>query len=138
MKKTSEVSKMVGVSRRTLQYYDDEGMLLLERTENNYRLYDEKALEKIWQVMLYKEMGFKLKEIKQLLPLPDNEQEEYLGLRVEKVNSQIRGLEEQKEFISFVLKYGMPQIPNESEGMTYASSIKELRRQMKEREGVER
>lgn len=135
MKKTNEVSKLVGVSRRTLQYYDDEGMLLVERTENNYRLYDEKALEKIWRVMLYKEMGFKLKEIKQLLPLTDNEQEEYLGLRVEKVNSQIKGLEEQKEFISLVLKYGMPQIPDEGKGMTYASSIKELKRQMKEKEG---
>lgn len=134
MKKTNEVSKLVGVSRRTLQYYDDEGMLLVERTENNYRLYDEKALEKIWRVMLYKEMGFKLKEIKQLLLLSDNKQEEYLGLRVEKVNSQIRGLEEQKEFISLVLKYGMPQIPEEGKGMTYVSSIKELRKKMKEKE----
>lgn len=134
MKKTNEVSKLVGVSRRTLQYYDDEGMLLVERTENNYRLYDEKALEKIWRVMLYKEMGFKLKEIKQLLLLSDNKQEEYLGLRVEKVNSQIRGLEEQKEFISLVLKYGMPQIPEESTGMTYVSSIKELRKKMREKE----
>ncbi len=131
MKKTNEVSKLVGVSRRTLQYYDDEGMLLVERTENNYRLYDEKALEKIWRVMLYKEMGFKLKEIKQLLLLSDNEQEEYLRLRVEKVNSQVRGLEEQKEFISLVLKYGIPQMPEESKGMTYVSSIKELRKKMK-------
>lgn len=134
MKKTNEVSKLVGVSRRTLQYYDDEGMLLVERTENNYRLYDEKALERIWRVMLYKEMGFKLKEIKQLLLLSENKQEEYLGLRVEKVNSQIRGLEEQKEFISLILKYGMPQIPEENKGMTYVSSIKELREKMKEKE----
>ena len=134
MKKTNEVSKLVGVSRRTLQYYDDEGMLLVERTENNYRLYDEKALERIWRVMLYKEMGFKLKEIKQLLLLSENKQEEYLGLRVEKVNSQIRGLEEQKEFISLILKYGMPQIPEENKGMTYVSSIKELRGKMKEKE----
>lgn len=134
MKKTSEVSKMVGVSRRTLQYYDDEGILLVERTENNYRLYDENALEKIWRIMLYKEMGFKLKEIKQLLLLLDNEREEYLGLRVEKVNSQIEGLEEQKEFISFILKYGMPQLPKESNGMTYVSSIKELRKRMSEKD----
>lgn len=134
MKKTSEVSKLAGVSRRTLQYYDDQGMLLVERTENNYRLYDEKALEKIWRVMLYKEMGFKLKEIKQLLMLPDDKQEEYLGLRVEKIDNQIEGLEEQKEFISLVLKYGMPQLPKESDGMTYVSSIKELRRRLKEEE----
>lgn len=58
MKKTNEVSKLVGVSRRTLQYYDNEGLLDVKRSKNNYRLYDENALERIWKIMLYKEMGF--------------------------------------------------------------------------------
>ena len=42
VKRTSEISKIVGVSKRTLQFYDDEGMIKVERSENNYRLYDEK------------------------------------------------------------------------------------------------
>ena len=42
MKKTNEVSKLAGVSRRTLQYYDDEGILVVKRSQNNHRLYDEK------------------------------------------------------------------------------------------------
>ena len=37
MKKTNEVSKLVGVSRRTLQYYDNEGLLDVKRSKNNYR-----------------------------------------------------------------------------------------------------
>ena len=45
MKRTNEVSKLVGVSRRTLQYYDDEGLLGAKRSELNYRLYDQQALE---------------------------------------------------------------------------------------------
>lgn len=69
MKKTNEVSKLVGVSRRTLQYYDNEGLLDVKRSKNNYRLYDENALERIWKIMLYKEMGFNLKEIHELLLL---------------------------------------------------------------------
>ena len=61
MKRTNEVSKLVGVSRRTLQYYDDEGLLGAKRSELNYRLYDQQALERIWRIMIFKEMGFELK-----------------------------------------------------------------------------
>ncbi|MBM6852605.1 MerR family transcriptional regulator [Mediterraneibacter glycyrrhizinilyticus] len=42
MKKTNEVSKLVGVSRRTLQYYDDEGLLKVEKSSNNHRIYFRK------------------------------------------------------------------------------------------------
>ena len=47
MKKVNEVSRLAGVSKRTLQYYDDEGLVLAERSKDNYRLYDEAALEKV-------------------------------------------------------------------------------------------
>lgn len=39
MKKINEVSALAGVSKRTLQYYDDEGLLPVNRTENNERLF---------------------------------------------------------------------------------------------------
>ena len=79
IKKTNETSKLVGVSRRTLQYYDDEGILVAQRTENNHRVYDRKALENIWRILHYKEMGFELKEIKKLLQATDEEQKIFLG-----------------------------------------------------------
>ena len=69
VKKTSEISKIAGVSKRTLQYYDDEGMIQVKRSENNYRLYDERALETLWKIMLYKETGMELKEIKKVLSM---------------------------------------------------------------------
>lgn len=53
VKKTSEISKIVGVSKCALQFYDDEGMINAERSENNYRLYDERTLEKLWEIMVY-------------------------------------------------------------------------------------
>ena len=61
MKKINEVSQIVGVSKRTLQYYDDEGILPIERTANNHGIYDQQALERIWQILIYKEMDFGLK-----------------------------------------------------------------------------
>lgn len=47
MKRVEEVCLLSGVSRRTLQYYDDEGILPVKRSEENYRLYDEAALERL-------------------------------------------------------------------------------------------
>lgn len=72
MKQTSQVSKLAGISKRTLQYYDDEGVLTAKRSKNNYRLYSQEDLEEIWKIMIYKEIGFDLNEIKQLLSMPDN------------------------------------------------------------------
>ncbi len=67
MRKTKEVSHLVGVSKRTLQYYDDKGLLDVKRDENNYRLFDEEDMNQIWFILLYKEMGFNLNEIGCLL-----------------------------------------------------------------------
>ena len=89
VKKTSEISKIVGVSKRTLQFYDDEGMIKVERSENNYRLYDEKTLGKLWEIMIYKEMGLKLREIKQLLEMPENEKKEFYKAYIEQIEEKI-------------------------------------------------
>ena len=46
MKKVNEVSRLAGVSKRTLQFYDDEGLLPAQRSKDNYRLYDDAALDR--------------------------------------------------------------------------------------------
>lgn len=72
MMTVKEVSKLTGVSIRTLQYYDKIGLLKPAMyTESGYRLYDEKALEMLQQILLLKELEFPLKEIKQILSRPD-------------------------------------------------------------------
>lgn len=78
--------------------------------------------------MLYKEMGFELKEIKQILSASDNKQKEYLRVRMETVRSEISKLNEQINFISFVLTNGIPQVPEEHDGMTYMKSIEEYKK----------
>ena len=54
VRKVEEVSRLSGVSKRTLQYYDDEGILPAKRSKENNRLYDELAMEKLWEILLYK------------------------------------------------------------------------------------
>ncbi len=131
MKKTSEVSKLVGVSRRTLQYYDDEGILAAARSKDNHRLYDDGTLEKIWQILLYKEMGFELKEIRQLLQLSEDRRKEYLIQRIRAVKSEIECLNDQAAFISLALTYGLPQIPEANGEVTYVKSIEDLKKKLK-------
>ena len=67
-----EVSRLTGVSIRTLQYYDKIGLLHpAEYTESGYRLYDVTAWEKLQQILLFRELEFPLKDIKQIIESPD-------------------------------------------------------------------
>lgn len=62
--KISEISKLTGISIRTLQYYDKIGLLHPTKyTESGYRLYDDTALEKLQQILLFRELEFLLKEL---------------------------------------------------------------------------
>lgn len=72
MRKVHEVCKSIGVSKRTLQYYDEIGLLSpSEYTESGYRLYDDVAVEKLWKILLLREMGYPLKDIKRIMDDPD-------------------------------------------------------------------
>lgn len=128
VKRTSEISKIAGVSKRTLQFYDDEGMIKVERSENNYRLYDEKTLGKLWEIMVYKEMGLKLGDIKQLLVMSENEKKGFYKAYIEQIEEKIKELERQERFISLIIAKGLPQIPDENSNVTYKSRIAELRK----------
>ncbi|MBP0973050.1 MAG: MerR family transcriptional regulator [Oscillospiraceae bacterium] len=71
MRTVHEVSKLTGVSIRTLQYYDKIGLLSpTERTEAGYRLYDDAALERLGQILLFRELEFPLAEIRDILDAP--------------------------------------------------------------------
>ena len=68
MKTVKEVSRITGVSVRTLHHYDAIGLLKPTAvTEAGYRLYDEQTLGKLQTILLFRELEFPLKEIKELL-----------------------------------------------------------------------
>lgn len=72
MMTVNEVSKLTGVSIRTLQYYDTIGLLPpTDYTEAGYRLYDDTAMERLQQILLFRELEFPLKEIKRIIDSPD-------------------------------------------------------------------
>lgn len=67
----NEVAKLTGVTVRTLHYYDKIGLLSPSKmTPAGYRLYDEDALARLQSILLFRELQFPLKEIKEILDSP--------------------------------------------------------------------
>ena len=94
MKTVNEVSKLTGVSIRTLQYYDKIGLLSpSKRTEAGYRLYDDTALERLQQILLFRELEFSLDDIKSILEAPDFDRERALDQQIELLTLKLQRLE---------------------------------------------
>lgn len=125
MKKTNEMSKLAGVSKRTLQYYDDEGLLITERTNDNHRLYDREAMERIWEILVYKEMDFELREIRQIVEGSEEQKKKWLAQREKAIDEKIAEEKYKMDVIAFVQRHGMPPLPEEESGKTYVECIKE-------------
>ena len=71
MMTVKEVSRLSGVSVRTLHYYDEIGLLIpAEITEAGYRLYDENSLRRLQDIMLFRELEFPLADIKRIIDSP--------------------------------------------------------------------
>ena len=72
MRTISQVAELTGISIRTLQYYDEIGLLKpSELTQSGYRLYNDESLQKLQQILFFKELGFPLKNIDEILRKPD-------------------------------------------------------------------
>ena len=78
-----EVSRLTGVSIRTLQYYDTIGLLRpAEYTEAGYRLYDAAALETLQQILLFRELEFPLKDIRRIIRSPEFDRQKALEQQI--------------------------------------------------------
>ncbi len=72
MKTVKEVSRLTGVSVRTLHHYDAIGLLKpTQVTDAGYRLYDDSALQRLQNILLFRELQFPLKEIRKILDAPE-------------------------------------------------------------------
>ncbi len=82
MKTVKEVSKLTGISVRTLHYYDEIGLLKPTRkSEAGYRLYDDKAMETLQQILFFREFDIPLKEIKAVMENPSLDRSRILQMQ---------------------------------------------------------
>lgn len=97
-----EFAKLTGVSVRTLHYYDEIGLLkpCSVDEQNGYRLYDEQSLQRMQEILFYRELDFPLKSISEILSSPDydkqtalREQKHLLILKKERLERLINALD---------------------------------------------
>ena len=94
MKTVNDVSRMTGVSIRTLHHYDAIGLLKpTQITDAGYRLYDEDAIEKLFLILLFKEIGFPLKEIQNVLSAPDFDRNRVLEHQIDLLQQKVTYLQ---------------------------------------------
>ncbi len=77
----NEFAKLTGVSVRTLHYYDEIGLLkpAFVDEQNGYRFYDENSLERMQEILFYRELDFELKSILEILSSPDYDKQKALA-----------------------------------------------------------
>lgn len=93
MMTVNEVSKLSGISVRTLHYYDQIGLLHPDQvSEAGYRLYGQEALERLQQILLFRQLEFPLKEIKSIIDSPDFNKDEALDQQIEMLKLQQKHL----------------------------------------------
>ena len=94
MKTVTDIAKITGVSVRTLHHYDAIGLLKpTEVTEAGYRLYDDTALERLYLILLFRELEFPLKEIQGILDAPDFDRNRILERQVELLKAKANHLQ---------------------------------------------
>ena len=98
-----EFAELTGVSVRTLHYYDEIGLLKPSFVDgqNSYRFYDEDSLERMQEILFYRELDFPLKSIAEILASPNYdkqkalaEQKRLLTLKKERLTRLIVALEQ--------------------------------------------
>ena len=95
MKTVHEVSRLTGLSVRTLQYYDRIGLLTpSRRTEAGYRLYGDSELMMIQQIMLFRELEFPLAEIKKIISSPAFDRSRAIDQQIELLTMKKARLED--------------------------------------------
>lgn len=82
MRTVKEIAELTGISARTLHYYDEIGLLApTSKTEAGYRLYDDKALETLQQILFFREFDIPLKEIKAVMENPNLDKNQILQMQ---------------------------------------------------------
>jgi len=105
MMTVKEISKITGISARTIHYYDEIGLFTpTGKTEAGYRLYDDKALENLQQILFFREFDISLKEIKAIMENPNLDRKQILQIQKEMLLAKKERIEKLVASIDDILK----------------------------------
>ena len=105
MLKVNEISKITGMSVRTLHYYDSIGLLKPTYiSAAGYRFYDDEALKRLQSIMLFRELEFPLKDIKSILDNPNTDLKEVLTQQLHLLNLKQKHINDLIDLASDLIK----------------------------------
>lgn len=105
MRTVKELAEITGISVRTLHYYDEIGLLTpTDRSEAGYRLYDDKALEVLRQILFFREFDISLREIKSVMENPALDKKQILQMQRTMLTAKKERLEHLIAGIDDILK----------------------------------
>jgi len=108
-----ELAHLAGISVRALHYYDEIGLLSpAEISESGYRLYDEASLERLQEIMLFRELEFPLKDIKGIIDNPGFDKNKAL-------KDQIKLLTLKKEHLENLIRHAQSMVNQEVRIMNF-------------------
>lgn len=103
--RVKEVADLVGISVRTLHHYDEIGLLTPEDiTESGYRLYSRNDLATLQQILFFKELGFPLKKIKEIMASPTFDRTEALEVQRNMLVEKRRRMDDMITMITNTIK----------------------------------
>lgn len=101
-----EVAELVGISVRTLHHYNEIGLLVPDEiTESGYRKYSANNLETLQQILFFKELGFPLKQIKEIINRPTFDRLEALEMQRKMLLEKQKRLDEMLKTIDKTIKH---------------------------------
>lgn len=105
MMTVKEISDITGISVRALHYYDEIGLFKpTDKSEAGYRLYDDKALEVLQQILFFREFDIPLKEIKDIMESPVLDRKQILKMQRKMLTAKKERLERLISSIDDILK----------------------------------
>ena len=130
MRTVNEVSKLTGISVRTLHHYDAIGLLKPTKiTEAGYRLYDDAALGRLQSILLFRELQFPLKEIKVILDNPEFDSGKALEQQIQLLEMQRQHIQKLIDFAREIQRNGVSKMKfdafDKKEMEQYKDEVKE-------------
>ena len=108
MKTVKEVSHITGVSVRTLHHYDAIDLLKPARvTESGYRLYGDDEIERLYMILVFRELGLPLQEIRDILNAPDYDRNRVLEQQIQIMQEQSEKLQNRISLAKSILVMGV-------------------------------
>lgn len=132
-----DFAELTGVTVRTLHYYDKIGLLKPSFTDknNHYRYYDKNSLERMQEILFYRELGFSLKSISEILSSPDYNKNEVIKKQKYLLTLKKQRLEKIISALDTLEQKGEINMKNTFDNTKFQTAVSEFQEEAKSRWG---